>query len=166
MSPPPRALEARSHALAAGRPVRISRSIAPPAPLAPSIPRRALAGSRRGSDFVVVPASTSSSPSSSTSPPSPRLAADDLPPLRVVVTGGSKGIGRALVEGFLSAGDDVAFCSRDAGRVAEAERELRAKFSSNSSSRIFSAPCDVSRPGDARRFAAEAVEALGGIDVW
>ena len=103
-----------------------------------------------------------------------RLASDNLTPLRVVVTGGSKGIGRALVEGFLASGDDVAFCSRDASRVAEAEREVREKFSSSSSSsspssqtpKIFSAPCDVSKPGDARRFAAQAAEALGGIDVW
>lgn len=83
------------------------------------------------------------------------------------MTGGSKGIGRALVEGFLASGDDVAFCSRDASRVAEAERELKSKFSASSSSpKIFSAPCDVSKPGDARRFAAQATEALGGIDVW
>jgi NAD(P)-dependent dehydrogenase (short-subunit alcohol dehydrogenase family) len=72
----------------------------------------------------------------------------------------------------LASGDDVAFCSRDASGVAEAERELRAKFSSSSSSssppssKIFSAPCDVSKPGDARRFAAQAAEALGGMDVW
>ena len=123
-------------------------------------------GSRRRVVNAVVASSTSSSTSSSSAQPR-RLASDNLPPLRVVITGGSKGIGRALVEGFLALGDDVAFCSRDALRVGEAERELKAKFSSSSpSAKIFSASCDVSRPGDARRFAAQATEALGGIDVW
>ena len=166
-TPLPRGL-ARSPALASSRGVReITRSNAPAAPIAPRSCSRLASGSRRG---VVAASSSSASSSSSTSSSSTqarRLASDNLPPLRVVVTGGSKGIGRALVEGFLTSGDDVAFCSRDASRVAEAEREVREKFSSSSPSpKIFSAPCDVSKPGDARRFAAQAAEALGGLDVW
>lgn len=133
------------------------------------------------SSIITAAAASSTSPSSPTPPTSTssastrRLASDGLPPLRVVVTGGSKGIGRALVEEFLSAGDDVAFCSRDAARVAEAERELREKFSlpstsppSSSAQSLFAAPCDVSKPGEARAFASKAAEALGAgrIDVW
>ena len=35
---------------------------------------------------------------------------------RVAVTGGSKGIGRAIAEGFAAEGADVAICARNAGR--------------------------------------------------
>lgn len=149
----------RSPALASSAGAQIARSNALALPIAPRSRCRRASGSRRGA------VATASSSSSSPSTQARRLASDDLPPLRVVVTGGSKGIGRALIEGFLACGDDVAFCSRDASGVAEAERELREKFPS-SSPKVFSAPCDVSKPGDARRFAAQAAEALGGLDVW
>ncbi len=43
-----------------------------------------------------------------------------------VVTGGTSGIGRATVEQLLDEGASVAFCARDAARVAAVERELAA----------------------------------------
>ena len=154
---------ARTPLPSSSRGVRIARIATPEA--APVVPRssRRLATLRRG--VVVFASSSFSTSSSSSSSSTPRLASDNLPALRVVITGGSKGIGRALVEGFLACGDDVAFCSRSAEAVAAAERELRVKFSS-SPSKVFSAACDVSKPGDARRFAAQVEEAFGGVDVW
>ena len=43
---------------------------------------------------------------------------------RVLVTGGTRGIGRAIVEGFLAEGATVGFCARDADQVASTEKAL------------------------------------------
>ena len=43
---------------------------------------------------------------------------------RVLVTGGTRGIGRAIVEAFLAEGAEVAFCARDAGEVEATEAAL------------------------------------------
>lgn len=37
---------------------------------------------------------------------------DIVPPYNVVITGGSKGVGRALAAGFVRAGDNVVLCGR------------------------------------------------------
>ena len=36
-----------------------------------------------------------------------------VPPFNIVITGGSKGVGRALAAEFLRAGDNVVICARD-----------------------------------------------------
>jgi 3-oxoacyl-[acyl-carrier protein] reductase len=46
---------------------------------------------------------------------------------RVAVTGGSKGIGRAIAEGFAAEGAHVAICARNAAEVAAAVAALKAK---------------------------------------
>jgi NAD(P)-dependent dehydrogenase (short-subunit alcohol dehydrogenase family) len=56
-----------------------------------------------------------------------------------IVTGGTRGIGRAIVERLLRDGASVAFCGRDPERVARATAELSAM------GRVFGAPADVSR---------------------
>jgi len=48
----------------------------------------------------------------------------DLSGRKVIVSGGSRGIGRAIVETFLEEGASVAFCARDAAGVSKAESEL------------------------------------------
>src|SRR3984885_12492633 len=47
--------------------------------------------------------------------------------LKALVTGGTKGIGRAVAEHFAMEGSDVAICARNAGEVAEAVAALGAR---------------------------------------
>jgi Tropinone reductase 1 len=49
----------------------------------------------------------------------------DLNRKRALVTGGSKGIGKAIVNEFLQLGAEVVFTARHAGEVAAVEQELR-----------------------------------------
>src|SRR5687768_121801 len=46
---------------------------------------------------------------------------------RAVITGASKGIGRAIAEGFASEGANVAICARNADEVGIAVAALKAK---------------------------------------
>jgi NAD(P)-dependent dehydrogenase (short-subunit alcohol dehydrogenase family) len=78
---------------------------------------------------------------------------------RVLVTGGTRGIGRATVEAFLAAGARVAVNGRTAESTNKALGELRA------GDRAIAAPGDVGRPDDCRRLVANAVQGLGGLDV-
>ena len=78
---------------------------------------------------------------------------------RVLVTGGTRGIGRAIVEVFLDEGAAVGFCARDADEVSAAQSELRAR------GRAVGTALDV---GDADALAAwveQSASAMGGLDV-
>lgn len=80
--------------------------------------------------------------------------------LRAVVTGGTKGIGRAVVEALVAEGAHVAFCARNADEVAAAQAALTAAGGT-----VHGAVCDV---GDGAALAAwveASAAALGGIDI-
>lgn len=79
---------------------------------------------------------------------------------RVVVAGGSRGIGRAMALAFAGAGADVAICARGQDALDETRRAIEACGVHAHASR-----CDLA---DAQAIAAwipAAAEALGGIDV-
>jgi len=44
--------------------------------------------------------------------------------LNAIVTGGTKGIGRAIVEGLIAEGVNVAFCARNAEEIKKTEGAL------------------------------------------
>ncbi len=46
---------------------------------------------------------------------------------KVVVLGGSRGIGRGVAETFAQEGADIAICARDARQVGEAVESLKSK---------------------------------------
>ena len=68
-----------------------------------------------------------------------------------VVTGGRRGIGRAIVDRFVEDGATVVDASRSAGAGA--------------GDRVVPIATDVSQPGEVRRLVAETMRRLGGIDV-
>ena len=80
---------------------------------------------------------------------------------KALVTGATKGIGRAIVEQLASEGAEVAFCARSSEEVEDAERALRARGAT-----VHGAAVNV-RDADAyKAWLEQAVAALGGCDVF
>jgi NAD(P)-dependent dehydrogenase (short-subunit alcohol dehydrogenase family) len=79
---------------------------------------------------------------------------------RVLVTGASRGIGRAIAEGFAAAGADVAIAARDAARLEATADAIRAH-----GRRAVPVVMDVARVEDCRAAVARAADALGGLDI-
>jgi 3-oxoacyl-[acyl-carrier protein] reductase len=77
-----------------------------------------------------------------------------------VVTGGTRGIGRAIADTFADEGANVAICARDAGQVTEAVKALEAK-----GVKAFGQVVDIADGPALKAFVLAAGEALGGIDV-
>ncbi|MFB9235134.1 SDR family NAD(P)-dependent oxidoreductase [Plantactinospora siamensis] len=78
-----------------------------------------------------------------------------------LVTGGTRGIGRAVVLALAGAGARVLTCSRSAGEPAESlQRELKALGDEHA---VLQA--DVARSEDIDRLVAEAASRFGGLDV-
>jgi len=73
----------------------------------------------------------------------------------VVVTGGTRGVGRGIAETFLAAGADVLVCSRSEPESLPAVAAREAVF----------VRADLREPADAERVMGEAVGHLGRIDV-
>ena len=81
---------------------------------------------------------------------------------RAVVTGGSKGLGKAIAAELLAEGAAVAICSRHAGELEETAAELRA---AGAGRQLLALPCDVTDPAQVTDFVAAATAALGGLDI-
>ncbi|WP_371783487.1 SDR family NAD(P)-dependent oxidoreductase [Streptosporangium subroseum] len=77
----------------------------------------------------------------------------------VLVTGASRGIGRAVATAFAAAGDRVAIHHRGSADLAE---RLRAELPGEGHTTV---QADLADPAEVRRMVDEAAEALGGIDV-
>jgi NAD(P)-dependent dehydrogenase (short-subunit alcohol dehydrogenase family) len=77
----------------------------------------------------------------------------------VLVTGGSSGLGRALVRTLASEGARVAFCGRDADRVRQVADEVTAAGADT-----IGVPTDVTEPEQLAAFVQAAVDRWGGIN--
>ena len=78
----------------------------------------------------------------------------------VIVTGATRGIGRALAEGYVAAGAKVAVASRKAAACEETVKHLRAQGGD-----ALAVPCHVGDLDALRELVARTVEAFGAIDV-
>jgi len=78
----------------------------------------------------------------------------------VLVTGGSKGLGRAMALALAAAGADVAVVSRHLDEVEEVAGEIRAV-----GRRGFAFEANVAKPEQVREVVRQSEEALGKIDI-
>ena len=78
---------------------------------------------------------------------------------RVLVTGGTRGIGRAIVEAFADEGAAVEFCARDADEIQVTEKELADRGAG-----VRGVQLDVRDGAALRSWAEAAAGRLGGID--
>lgn len=81
-----------------------------------------------------------------------------------LVTGGSKGIGRAIAAALLDSGTHVLITGRDGAALASAAADL-APHGHASGSRVEWFAGDVRRDADAQAMVAAAVERFGGVDI-
>jgi short-subunit dehydrogenase len=76
----------------------------------------------------------------------------------VAITGGSDGIGKALIECLIPLGAKIATCARN-------EEKLKTVTSQFSSDQLIGIKADVSLYEDCKHFIDAAIDAFGGIDI-
>ncbi len=84
---------------------------------------------------------------------------------RAIICGGSRGIGRAIAQGFVAAGAAVSICARGAAGLEATRAELAAQAEQAGRARVHAAACDLADAAAIATYIAAAAEALGGIDI-
>lgn len=77
---------------------------------------------------------------------------------RAIITGGSRGIGRAIAQTLIDEGASVAICARGADGVAAAVAEM--------GDAAWGSACDVSNHDEYTAWIGQAIEQLGGLDIF
>jgi len=80
----------------------------------------------------------------------------------VVITGSTKGIGRAMAEEFLRRGHNVAICSRKAEDVAQVTKEL----DRISRGGVIGQVCDTTDKAQVQNLWDATIKAFGTVDYW
>lgn len=79
---------------------------------------------------------------------------------RAIVTGGTRGIGRRIVDLLVAEGCHVGFCARDAAEVERALAEIKAD-----GQELIGGSVDVTDDAGLRGWVSETASALGGLDI-
>lgn len=79
---------------------------------------------------------------------------------KALVTGSTKGLGRAIVEALMAEGASVAICARNADDVKAAVAELSKK------GKVVGSAVDAGNSSALRDWVSSSSEALGGIDIY
>lgn len=81
---------------------------------------------------------------------------------KALVTGSTKGLGRAIAETLIAEGASVAICSRTEDDVNAAVEAM----SQGAAGTVVGSVCDAADSDAVRAWVAESAEALGGIDIY
>lgn len=82
---------------------------------------------------------------------------------KIIVTGGTKGIGAGVVRGYVREGAQVVFCGTNDERGKASEAEANAQQGATGHATYIR--CDISEKDQVEAFFAEALGILGGLDV-
>lgn len=88
------------------------------------------------------------------------MSAPILHDLRILVAGGSRGIGLAMADAFAREGAQVSICARNEDTLNQAVGTL-----TRYGHAVHALPCDLSDPDQIDAWVTAAAAALGGIDV-
>lgn len=82
--------------------------------------------------------------------------------MNIVITGASKGIGKAIAEKFAANGYSLFLCARNEEQLARTSEAISTK---NSSVKVRYKTCDVSRKDDLKSFASWIIDNSESVDV-
>ena len=81
-------------------------------------------------------------------------------PQRVLIAGGSRGIGLAIAQAFVRSGAKVSLCARNPNGLADAAAQLAAHGAP-----VHTFACDLADAAQIERYVHAAAQALGGLHV-
>jgi 3-oxoacyl-[acyl-carrier protein] reductase len=88
---------------------------------------------------------------------------------KAIVTGGSKGLGKAIAAELMAEGASVVICSRHAAEVEATAAELTKNAADGAgdgcAGPVHALACDVTDPDQVVSFIGDATAALGGLDI-